>query len=39
MQTNTDHDHNNVSANNILTTHVGWFRDPLAGRDPQFEKP
>jgi len=22
----------------ILATHVGGFRDPLAGRDPQFEK-
>jgi len=31
-----EHDHDKVC---ILMTHVGVFRDPLAGRDPQFEKP
>ena len=28
----------NTFANSVLATHVGGFRDPLAGRDPQFEK-
>jgi len=30
---------NRNNANSILATHVGGFWDPLAGRDPQFEKP
>lgn len=38
-QTTTGHECNNVFAKSILTTHVGGFRNPLVGHDPQFEKP
>src|SRR6218665_1787765 len=38
-QTNTDHDHNNVSTSNILATRVEGYGDPLSGCNPQFEKP
>jgi len=32
-------DRNNVFAKSNLATHSGGLRDPLVGRDPQFEKP
>jgi len=33
------YDCNNVFANSILGNYMRGFRDPLADRDPQFEKP
>jgi len=36
---NAGYDPHNVFAISILATNVWGLRDPLVGRDPQFEKP